>query len=147
MPSPTDNRAYRFPVSIKGVLTTGDRVVLLENERDEWELPGGKLEPDETPEVCCRREFQEELGIDVRVERLLDTWVYVIAPDTRVLIVTYGCVRLDDASMRVSDEHKKLGLFTVPQLQRLAMPEGYRASIRAWFRLAGDAADTGPARS
>ena len=28
-----------FPVSIKGVLVEAGRVVLLENERDEWELP------------------------------------------------------------------------------------------------------------
>jgi len=31
----------RWPVSVKGVILDGDRVVLLRNERDEWELPGG----------------------------------------------------------------------------------------------------------
>ena len=39
-----------FPVSIKGVLVEAGRVALLENERDEWELPGGRLEPGEAPE-------------------------------------------------------------------------------------------------
>ena|SRR6516164_8263958 len=34
-------QAMSFPVSIKGVLLDGDRVALLENERGEWELPGG----------------------------------------------------------------------------------------------------------
>lgn len=35
----------RFPVSVKAVLVDpAQRVVLLENERGEWELPGGKLE-------------------------------------------------------------------------------------------------------
>ena len=51
-----------FPVSIKGVLVEAGRVVLLENERDEWELPGGRLEPGEAPETCLVREFAEELG-------------------------------------------------------------------------------------
>ena len=39
-----------FPVSIKGVLVEAGRVVLLENDRDEWELPGGRLEPGKAPE-------------------------------------------------------------------------------------------------
>ena len=51
-----------FPVSIKGVLVEAGRVVLLENERDEWELPGGRLEPGEAPMTCLVREFAEELG-------------------------------------------------------------------------------------
>jgi 8-oxo-dGTP pyrophosphatase MutT (NUDIX family) len=56
-----------FPVSIKGVLVEAGRVVLLENERDEWELPGGRLEPGEAPETCLVREFAEELGAVVEV--------------------------------------------------------------------------------
>jgi hypothetical protein len=34
----------RFPVSVKGVLLEGDQVVLLLNERDEWELPSGRID-------------------------------------------------------------------------------------------------------
>lgn len=128
---PSDLRAPRFPVSIKGVVFVGGRVVLLRNERDEWELPGGKLEPGEAPAVCVRREILEELSIDVEVSEILDCWLYDIQGQVEVVIVTYGCEHLD-GEVTLSHEHKEVGLFTLEEVEDLRMPEGYRRSIRRW---------------
>ena len=39
--------------------------------KDGWEIPGGKLEPSETPEECIVREIREELATQVKAERIL----------------------------------------------------------------------------
>jgi 8-oxo-dGTP pyrophosphatase MutT (NUDIX family)/predicted kinase len=141
LPPPPPPVSPRWPVSVKGVLCWDDRVVLLHNARGEWELPGGRLEPGETPERCVEREIHEELGLVVRAERVVDTWVYEVLPGREVLIVTYGCAAArPDApdGLVVSDEHDGVGLFPVAGLDALPLPEGYRTSIRRWHgELAG----------
>ena len=44
--------------------------------KDGWEFPGGKIEPEETPEDAIVRERKEELDTDVQVVKLLDTVEY-----------------------------------------------------------------------
>lgn len=119
---------------MKGVVTIDGRVCLLFNERDEWELPGGKLEPGEDPQECLAREIDEELGLTAVPERILDSWLYRIAPGVEVVIVTYACTPLSGLTPRLSHEHKKLGLFAPEEIEALNMPEGYKASIRAACR-------------
>lgn len=131
------NAVKLFPVSVKGVLFESGRVVLLENERSEWELPGGRLESGEDPATCLAREVAEELGIVVGVVAILDSWVYEVLPQREVLIVTYGVVRADRSAMQLSNEHRRFGLFALDELGGLPMPEGYRRSIRAWAAQCG----------
>jgi 8-oxo-dGTP pyrophosphatase MutT (NUDIX family)/GNAT superfamily N-acetyltransferase len=126
-----------FPVSVKGVLFEGRGVVLLENERREWELPGGRLEAGEAPAACLAREFAEELGADITVGAILDTWVYEVSPWREVVIVTYGVSRRARSTLRVSGEHRRLGLFMPSELDGLPMPENYRRSIRDWAMRCG----------
>jgi 8-oxo-dGTP pyrophosphatase MutT (NUDIX family) len=131
---------------VKGVVIRGGKVVLLANERGEWELPGGKLEPGEAPQACVAREIAEELSLEVEPDRLLDTWVYSVAPEVRVLIVTYGCSELREVPAALSDEHRALAWFSLAEVRALPMPEGYKASIAAWARALGRAAGDGASR-
>jgi len=133
MDTPSDGMAKRFPVSVKGVVVIDDRVVLLRNGRDEWELPGGKLDPGEQPEACCKREIAEELGLEVRVGPIIDSWVYSIAPTVDVLIVSYGCFAESETAIRLSDEHREHGLFSSDELAELELPNGYRRTIQSWL--------------
>ncbi len=129
---PRDNDAFLFPVSVKGIVVRGDKVALLRNDRDEWELPGGKLELSESPERCLAREIAEELKLEVEPERIVGSWVYTIAPDVHVLVLTYGCSESSPDEAVLSDEHKELRWFSLGEIDKLKMPDGYKESIRAW---------------
>jgi 8-oxo-dGTP pyrophosphatase MutT (NUDIX family) len=133
----TDYLAHAFPVSVKGVAVQDGRVLLLENERAEWELPGGKLELGEDPPDCVVREISEEAGWQVTAGPLLDCWQYHIRPGSDVVIVTYGCYLDSTDAPVVSNEHKRAGLFTPEQVPALVMPEGYKRSVAAWFARLG----------
>ena len=135
---PRDNEARRFPVSVKGVVIRDGRVILLRNERDEWELPGGKLELSESPEQCLAREIAEELQLAIEPESILDSWIYTLVPGVHVLILTYGCVESSRDDPVLSDEHRELRWFPLAEIDALRMPEGYKASIRSWSAFSGD---------
>ena len=121
-----------YPVSIKGVLMTdGGQVLLLRNERGEWELPGGRIDDGETPQDCLAREFMEELGLVVEVGPLLDSYLFEVVPGKRVFIVTYGCTLAGPYHPVISDEHTELGAFAPDSLPH-PLPMGYRSSIANW---------------
>jgi 8-oxo-dGTP pyrophosphatase MutT (NUDIX family) len=124
-----------FPVSVKGVAVQHGRVVLLRNERAEWELPGGKLELREDPPACVAREIAEETGWRVTVGPILDCWQYHIGGGQDVVIVTYGCHVASDEPPVVSSEHSAAALFSQAEVPRLTMPDGYKRSVLTWFEL------------
>jgi 8-oxo-dGTP pyrophosphatase MutT (NUDIX family) len=129
---------HTFPVSVKGVLVRDGRVLLLKNERDEWELPGGKLELGEDPAACVAREITEETGLAITAGPILDAWQYHIGEGRDVLIVTYGCHAEGRQSPTLSDEHSEIGFFALAEVGGLTMPAGYKRSIQSWFARLAD---------
>jgi len=127
---PSDAKATHFPVSVKGILVLDEQILLLKNERDEWELPGGKLEPDEDIPSCLIREIKEETGLDVQVIAVLEPYIYKVLDITAVLIIPFKCQVESFESMAISHEHKEIGLFDVHTLDQINLPEGYRKTIQ-----------------
>lgn len=124
---------HRYPVSIKAVLRApSGELVLMLNERDEWELPGGRIEPGELPHDCLAREIEEELGLRVAVDASpLDAYLFEVIPGKQVFICTYRARLSAGAGFapRLSPEHRQIGLFA-PEALPANLPAGYRTSVR-----------------
>ena len=53
---------------VAGILERDGRILICQRKADQahplkWEFPGGKIEPNESPEAALERELNEELGI------------------------------------------------------------------------------------
>jgi 8-oxo-dGTP pyrophosphatase MutT (NUDIX family) len=117
------------------------RVLLCETRfKPDWELPGGIVEPAESPRLGAVREVREELGIDLAVGRLLVVdWMppYLGWEDAIEMIFDGG--RLSEADLPGLDlqptEIKGVQLVTVAAAARLLTPLAHRRlSIAAALR-------------
>jgi 8-oxo-dGTP pyrophosphatase MutT (NUDIX family) len=69
-----DQGNLRFNYRSVAVLLNGTKVLIHKSPKDNfWALSGGRVEFNEPANQTVKREMQEELGIDVCVERLL--WI------------------------------------------------------------------------
>ena len=127
-------RAMAFPpTSIKGVLLREGHVLLLLNERGEWDLPGGRPQSGEDPREALRREVREETGLRVDVGEALDAHLFEVLPGKFVRIMPFACrvTGLDEVAL--SAEHLKANWLPIGKLADVIdghrLPACYRAAI------------------
>src|SRR5438067_4563022 len=94
----------RHPVSVAAVVTNDNNRILVIQRRDNgaWQLPGGVLELDESPDAGLRREVREETDVEVEPQRL--TGVYknitlgVVALVFRARVVAGTATETDESA-------------------------------------------------
>jgi len=103
-----DRTLYRgnFRPTAGVLICRGPEVLLIRRGGDPgrglWDVPGGFLEPGETPAVAARREIREELGIELGPLDLLLTDINPL-PDFTVLDVIYTATMINGQPRAGSD--------------------------------------------
>ncbi|MBD3896887.1 NUDIX domain-containing protein [Halomonas sp. ML-15] len=101
------------------ILDDVSRVLLCHRrDFDAWNLPGGKVEPLEAPWKAAQREVLEEVGLIVRVERLVG--VYSV-PEQETVVFTFLCTGTGGA-ISLSDEADDIQWFHKDHLPSNTLP-------------------------
>jgi 8-oxo-dGTP diphosphatase len=127
-----------WPISVKGVLIHDGRVLLLLNERGEWDLPGGRPDPGEDHRTALKREVREEAGLEVEVGAALDEHLFEVLPHKLpghfVRIVPFACTLIGAGDVILSHEHLQTCWLPLAELgETIAghpLPKGYLGAIR-----------------
>lgn len=132
MPQTATPQPARAAAAAGALFTNGNGRFLLVRPtyKDFWEIPGGYVEPGETPRQACVREVAEELGIRPSIGALLVAdWAPTPHDGDKILFVFDGGT-LDDAdqsAIRLQttelNEHRYVSLveadkMTIPRLVR-----------------------------
>lgn len=111
------------------VMTDPDgRILLCQTTfKKDWELPGGIVEPGESPVLAARREVEEEIGIDLPLGRLLAMdWLppYLGWSDAIEVLYDGGEHDVDLISRLVCDtrEIKQADWFSVDEIAEVVSP-------------------------
>lgn len=87
-----------------------------------WEFPGGKIEPNETPEIALIRELQEELGVTTKPDCLAPlTFASHAYEKFHLLMPLFICRKFEGIPM--AREGQTLKWARAADLREFAMPE------------------------
>ena len=115
-----------LPDGVQVVVTDSEGRVLLQKREDFrlWSLPGGKIEPGETPEVAAVRELLEETGFAITLTRCVGFYWRPDMPGGGVLVQVFAGRVLEKQS-EPGWESLAVGWFTLDTLPR-SVPSGAR---------------------
>jgi 8-oxo-dGTP diphosphatase len=124
-----------LPISVKGVVIHDGRVLLLLNERGEWDLPGGRPDSGEDHRAALKREVQEEAGLTVEVGETLGDYLFEVLPGCFVRILPFVCDLTGGGDVVISHEHLETRWLPVGEVAETIaghrLPSGYLEAIKS----------------
>ena len=123
-----DSISEMFPVSVKSILIDDQRVLLIKNERDEWDLPGGKIEKNDNVIETLIKEVKEELNITIDNYNILQAQKYLFRKQ-EIIVVTYFSEITNEDPIILSFENIDYQFFSYDKLNELKLTPWAKDSL------------------
>jgi 8-oxo-dGTP diphosphatase len=102
----------KIVVALKAIIIYNRKALIIQRSYGDmsgsgsWEFAGGKLEFGEDLETGLKREITEEVGLTVKIERLLYASTFQSKENRQTVILNYLCHSFSDQVV-LSEEHEK----------------------------------------
>ena len=113
------------------------KILILERSSSEfnypnfWDLPGGKVENDETLQEAVKREVKEESGLDIEQEQ---NYFYVHHCQDKEVDIYGFKANLISGDVIISEEHTKFRWISENEWKNLKYTPSVRATIEEFFK-------------
>jgi len=101
-----------FRLAVKSLILKDGSILVLRRRKDDahrpdqWDIPGGRLEPGENPFLGLKREVREETGLDIEILLPLDVHHFMRDDGQRITMIIFLCRPLTSA-IQISHEHQE----------------------------------------
>jgi 8-oxo-dGTP diphosphatase len=101
----------KIVVALKAIILNNRKALIIQRSYGDisgsgsWEFAGGKLEFGEDLETGLKREIMEEVGLNVKIERLLYASTFQSKENRQTVILNYLCHSFSDRVV-LSKEHE-----------------------------------------
>lgn len=108
----------QFFFSTKALIVKDNKFLVMYNMvagKKKFDMPGGRMEFGETAEETLAREIKEELNVQIKPIKLIDTWNYMHKEYFQITGIIYYC-KITGGEIIISDEHDGYEWIDVDQI-------------------------------
>lgn len=134
MNSPDADKNYIAREGVYGIMTNESGKIAIVETSTGYFLPGGGIEAGETAEECLKREFIEELGIEIKMGKFIGLISYYFKSTTLHIDMEslgnfYNCNYVKTLDVQTEPDHKLVWLYADRAIELLYL-ENQKEAVR-----------------
>ncbi len=111
----------QFDILVAAIIRKDEKIIMVQEDNGDWNLPTGHVEPDEDLYEAIIREVKEETGYDVKVDKLHKIYQYFKDDKNKFRFTFNASILRGDIAERNIAEIKQVKAFSEEEIR--SMPD------------------------